>query len=116
MLIYLINSATLLSFILDAPPRPDSTRFDSWGGKRASKGINAARRVERMWGRELERDKIDWNTRVAVPEQKETALFSRYTVSMCIYIYLILILTFFFEKIISGNSVLSVSLQSRMDA
>lgn len=39
VLIYLINSATL-PFILDAPPR-----LDSWGGKRASKGINAARRV-----------------------------------------------------------------------
>ena len=57
VLIYLINSATL-PFILDAPPPPrlDSTRLDSTRGvvKRASKGINAARRVERKGGRERE--------------------------------------------------------------
>ena len=62
VLIYLINSATL-PFILDAPPPPrldstrlDSTRLDSTRGvvKRASKGINATRRVERKGGRERE--------------------------------------------------------------
>lgn len=49
VLIYLINSATP-PFILDAPP----PRLHSWGGKRASKGINAARRVERMRERQRE--------------------------------------------------------------
>lgn len=49
VLIYLINSATP-PFILDAPP----PRLHSWGDKRASKGINAARRVERMRERQRE--------------------------------------------------------------